>query len=412
MDKNSPTPLRDSSVVAHDLNTLAARRLALGAHGMVDTRPTSKINRGHVRRVIDKLGLLQIDSVNVVCRSHYLPLYARLGPYDTNLLHRLASDGDLIEGWIHEATFLPARDHHLFDWRRRDARDLNVRPKTKKWANENSEFIEKVLTSVRERGPVSASDFEEKNQKRGPWWGWGDAKIALEWLFRTGDLGAIRANQFERRYDLMERVLPAEFHDVPVPDRDDAHRQLLTKAATHLGVATVEELGDYHRLQIGETRRHVNDLVTDGVLEQVSVQGWETPGYVPRGWTRARKNSISSLISPFDPITWHRDRAERIFGFRYRIEIYVPKPKRVYGYYVLPFVHRNGILARVDVKNDRQESVLRILSTWGEAHDDDPADTAAALANELRHLATFLGTSDIDIQNKGDLAPELARHFT
>jgi len=397
--------------VAHDLNTLAARRLALAAHGVVDARPTAKINRGHVRRVIDKLGLLQIDSVNVVCRSHYLPLFARLGPYDTDLLHRLASDGELVEGWIHEATFLPARYHHLFEWRRREAKNLDVRPKTRKWVSDNEELIANVLHAVRERGPVAASDFEGKNVKRGPWWGWGDAKMALEWLFRTGDLGATRAGQFERRYDLMERVLPPEFADIAIPSRDEAHRTLLTMASEYLGVATVEELGDYHRLQIGETRRHVRDLVTDGVLEEVSVQGWGVPGYVNAGWSRARKDAVSTLISPFDPITWHRDRAERIFGFHYRIEIYVPKPKRVYGYYVLPFVHRNGIVARVDVKNDRQASVLRVFSSWGESHDDDPADTAAALAIELRQLALFLGTDDVDVQNHGDLAPELMSHF-
>ena len=397
--------------MAYDLNALAARRLVLGAQGLTDARPTGRIDRRHVRRVIETLGLLQIDSVNVVCRSHYLPLFARLGPYDTEILHRMASDGELVEGWVHEATLLPARDHHLFEWRRKAARDLDVRPGTAKWVTGHAEILDRVMTTIRERGPVTAGEFESRKGKKGPWWDWDDAKMALEWLFRSGELAAIRGSQFERRYDLIERVVPPEFHDVTPPDREEAHRTLLTMAAGYLGVATVEELGDYHRLKIGETRRHVADLTTDGILEQVSVQGWSASGYVLADWKRTRKDSISALISPFDPITWFRDRAEQIFEFRYRIEIYVPKPKRVYGYYVLPFVHRNGILARVDVKNDRKESVLRVFSAWGEDHDDDPADTAQALAGELTQLAKFLGTSDIDVQDKGDLAAELRRHM-
>ena len=398
--------------MAHDLNTQAARKLALAAHGVTTPRPRGRIDRRHLRKVVDTIGLIQIDSVNVVCRSHYLPLFARLGPYDPELLHTLAADQELVEGWVHEATYLPARYHHLFEWRRADAKNLDVRPKTAKWVSDNARLLDDVLESVRHSGPVAASDFEGRNVKRGPWWGWGDAKMALEWLFRTGDLGALRSTQFERRYDVMERVLPSEFANVEPPSREEAHRTLLTMAAGYLGVATVEELGDYHRLKIGETRRHVRDLVDDGELLELSVEGWDRPGYVQADWKRSRRDCISTLISPFDPITWHRDRAERLFDFHYRIEIYVPKPKRIYGYYVLPFVHRNGIQARVDVKNDRHNSVLRVFSAWGEAHDDDPADTAAALAIELGQLATFLGTVDVDVQASGDLAPELMRHFT
>ena len=379
---------------------------------MTTPRPTATVDRRHLRRVLRDIGLLQIDSVNVVCRSHYLPLFTRLGPYDPSVLDKAAADNELVEGWIHEATFLPAEDHRLFEWRRQEAADLNVRPKTKQWVAENLGFIDEVLKRVRADGPVAARHFEEKNVKRGPWWGWGDAKMALEWLFRIGEVGSVRTPQFERHYDLMERVLPADAAALPVPDRDEAHRTLLMMAAGHLGVATAPELGDYHRLKIGETRQHVRDLVEDGQLLEVSVEGWSEPGYVRHDWTRARRDSISALMSPFDPITWYRDRGEQLFDFRYRIEIYVPKPKRVYGYYVLPFLHRNRLRARVDVKNDRKESVLRVHACWGEATDDDPADTAAALARELRELATFLGTSAIDVADHGDLAPEVRRHVS
>jgi len=397
-------------VTSSDLNTLAARRVALDAHGLTNPRPVGRIDRRHLRRVVDQIGLLQIDSVNVVCRSHYLPLFARLGPYDPELLHRLARDGELVEGWVHEATFLPAGDHRLFEWRRQDARDLRVRPQTVKWVTDHSDLIAQVLAQIGQRGALSGRDFEGKNAKRGPWWGWGDAKMALEWLFRTGAVGSIRTPQFERKYDLMDRILPAEISSLPEVSRDEAHRVLLCKAAAHLGVATSAELADYHRLQTTEARNHVRELADAGELAEVSVDGWSEPGFMTTGWTRKRRDSISTLISPFDPVTWHRNRAERLFDFRYRIEIYTPKPKRVYGYYVLPFVHRSGIRARVDVKHDRKHSTLRVFSAWGEAHDDDPSDTAVALGSELVTLAMFLGASDVDVSNKGDLAPELAKH--
>lgn len=397
---------------SHDLNTLAARRLALRAHGVTDPRPSGRVDRRHLRRVLDQIGLLQIDSVNVVSRSHYLPVFTRLGPYDHTVLDRAAADRELMEAWVHEATYLPARDHHLFEWRRRDARDFKGRNKrTAAWVAQKADLIDHVLDEIRRRGPLAASDFDEHNEKRGPWWGWGDAKMAVEWLFRIGEVGAIRGPNFERRYDVMDRVLPSEFQQITPPGRDDAHRQLLMKAAGHLGIATVDELADYHRLQITESRGHVHDLVADGELLELSVEGWDKPGYVRADWSRARRDSISALMSPFDPIAWHRDRAERIFGFRYRIEIYVPKPKRVYGYYVLPFVHRNGLLARVDVKHDRKESVLRVPAAWGEAHDDDPVDTASALAAELVELATFLGAGGVDVADRGDLSAELRRHL-
>ena len=212
-------------MTSHDLNTLAARRVALDAHGLTTPRPAGRVDRRHLRRTIDQIGLLQIDSVNVVCRSHYLPLFARLGPYDQDLLHRLARDAELVEGWVHEATFLPAHDHHLFEWRRRDARELKVRPQTAKWVTDQSDLIEEVLDQIRRRGPLSGRDFEDKNTKRGPWWGWGDAKMALEWLFRTGAVGSIRTPQFERKYDLMERILPAEIASLPEVSRDEAHRR-------------------------------------------------------------------------------------------------------------------------------------------------------------------------------------------
>lgn len=338
-----------------------------------------------------------------------MPLYARLGPYDQALLHRMASDGELIEGWIHEASFLPMRDHRLFEWRRQDARNLLVSPNTKRWVSANEALVDNVLAQIRDRGALSGRDIQAKSTNRGPWWGWGDTKIALEWLFRTGAVGALRNHRFERRYELIERIIPTEIATLPALSRDQAHRELLRMAAGHLGVATAVELADYHRLQITEARHHIRDLVEDGDLMEVSVQNWTSSGYVPADWKRTRRDSISTLISPFDPVTWYRDRAEQLFGFRYRIEIYTPKPRRVYGYYVLPFVHRNGLRARVDLKLDRKESLLRVLSTWGESHDDDPADTIQALGIELQKLATFLGAAGLAVEAHGDLGTELVR---
>lgn len=354
--------------------------------------------------MIDDIGLIQLDSVNVIDRSQHLVMFSRLGPHSTDILRSAVDDGELVEGWVHEASVIPADDHHLFEWHRQAARDLDrVNPRTAKWVREHAELLTDIRRQVRERGPLVVSDLEQPVKRRGPWWGWDDSKYALEWLFRTGEVGATRGRNFERRYDLMDRILPASASRAATT-RDDAHRRLVEKAVGHLGIATDADIADYHRLKVTEIRPHLAEMCTDGVLTSHEVDGWDRPGYMLAGTPTARATSISTLVSPFDPVTWCRPRALRLFDFHYRIEIYVPAPKRVYGYYVLPFVHDDDIRGRVDLKHDRATGTLMARATWGEESDDDPDGTAAALGVELTELAKHVGASRVTVDDRGNLA--------
>lgn len=393
------------------LSALGARRLATRAHGLSRPRPTGRVDRRHLRRVIDDIGLIQIDSVNVLARSHHLVLFSRLGAHDNALLTGLANDGALVEGWIHEASFLPAQHHHLFHWRRDEARRfVGVTSKTREWVEAHSDLIEDVRHQVTENGPIGAGELEQRSGRRGPWWGWDEAKIAIEWLFRIGEVGATRGSQFERRYDLIERVLP-DWASREATDRETAHRELTKLATRHLGVGTAADIADYHRLKKTDVKLHLSELVQDGELIEVDVEGWSEPGYVDASTKRSRTTSRSAVVSPFDPLVWFRPRAERLFGFHYRIEIYVPAPKRKYGYYVLPFLHRDAIRARVDLKHDRQDNVLLCRAAWSEPDDDDPSDTARALAQELRQMAEYIGTDNVKVSPVGTLSGALDAQF-
>ncbi|MCP4961745.1 MAG: winged helix-turn-helix domain-containing protein [Actinomycetia bacterium] len=399
------------AVSTESLTNLTARRIAIRAHGLAKERPAGRVDKRHVKRVFDDIGLIQIDSVNVITRSHHLVLYSRLGTHGDDILQTLAKSGYLVEGWIHEATLLPARDHHLFHWRRREARDMvGVRPQTRAWVEDHPDLLADIRRQLTERGPLGAGELDQRSRNRGPWWGWDDAKFAIEWLFRTGEVGATRGSQFERTYDLIDRILPDEASREPT-DRETAHRELVLLAARHLGVASLADLADYHRLKKTDIRGHVHELVSDGLLREVEIQGWTEPAYMLGVTTNARSVSQSVLVSPFDPLVWYRPRGERLFDFHYRIEIYVPAPKRRFGYYVLPFLHRDAIRARVDLKNDRQSRVLRCKAAWSEATDDDPADTARALAEELRQLAGYLGAEGISLDPVGDLSDSLHNHL-
>ena len=342
--------------------------------------------------------------MNVIDRTQHLVMYARLGPHSRDILKGAVDAGELVEGWIHEASVIPADDHHLFHWRRHSTEQLDgINPRTAKWVREHDDLIADIRRQVTERGPLTVSDLEQPVERRGPWWGWDDSKYALEWLFRTGEFGATRGNNFERRYDLMERILPASASTAATP-RTDAHRELALKAAAHLGIATDSDLADYHRVKVTELRPILRDLVEDGRLTLHDVEGWDRPGYMLADTPAARATSVSSLVSPFDPVVWCRPRAERMFDFHYRIEIYVPEPKRVYGYYVLPFVHRDGIRARVDLKTDRATRTLLAKASWAEDGDDDPADTAGALGRELTQLARHVGAETVEVHDRGTLA--------
>jgi uncharacterized protein YcaQ len=387
-----------------------ARRIALVAQGFADAPPAGVPTIRHLRRVFGRVGLLQIDSVNVLQRAQYVPLYSRLGPYPTGLLDRAAyrTPRALFEYWGHEASLLPVELWPLMRWRMARAHEVAWRW-MKTIARDQPDLVAWVLAEVRSRGPVTAAEVESDAPKlrTKDWgWNWSDVKAALEWLFWTGEVVTARRNgAFAREYDVPERVLPAAVLAAPAPSDAEARRELVRLAAVALGVAAEVELRDYFRLPVEGFKEAVAELVEAGELVPVTVEGWRPRAYRHRDARLTRSVGASALLSPFDPLIWERARTERLFGFRYRIEIYVPAPKRVHGYYVLPFLHDERLVARVDLKADRQAGVLRVPGVFGEP--GAPASTVPALGAELRRLAGWLGLTDVVAPDRGDLAKPL-----
>ncbi len=371
------------------------------------------MNAGHVRRAIDRLGLLQIDSVNVLARAHYLPLFSRLGNYDSADLDSLAwgrkSRRGLFEFWAHEASLLPVTSHPLWRWRmqRAAAADGDGKDKLHKFRREKAGYIDEVRRQLVERGPLAASDLENGTRKTGPWWGWSDAKFAMEWLFFAGEVTtATRRGSFERVYDLTERVLPAEVLALPTPSAEDAQRELLRLSARALGIATETDLRDYFRLGVADTKARIVELVEAGELLPVTVEGWKNPAYLDSRARQPRKVAARALLAPFDPLVWERDRTHRLFDFHYRIEIYTPIAKRKHGYYVLPFLLGDRLVARVDLKADRAHDRLLVHA----AHLEPGAEArivAGPLREELRLMADWLGLEEVSLPKAGALGRAL-----
>ena len=391
------------------LSAKDARRISLLSQGFGRARP-AKPGRRHLLSTIEALGVVQIDSVNVVSRSHYLPFFSRLGPYDRGVLEELAwgRRPALAEYWAHEASLTPLTTHPLLRWRMADAAEgVGVWKGVAAFLRGHGDFIDKALTTVAERGPLPASALELGAKGEGGWWGWSEAKRAMECLFWTGRLTtATRRGSFERVYDLPERVLPPAIHAAPTPDRADAQRQLLMIAARAMGVATERDLRDYFRLGVAETRTALADLVEAGALVPATVEGWDQPVFLHPESPRARPIKASALLSPFDNLIWFRERAERLFGVRVRLEIYTPAHKREHGYYVLPFLQDEAITARVDLKADRKAGRLLVLAAHAEPRANDR--TGALLAGELRAMAGWLGLEGVTVMPKGDMASTLA----
>ncbi|MEZ5373951.1 MAG: crosslink repair DNA glycosylase YcaQ family protein [Microthrixaceae bacterium] len=389
-----------------DLSPSQARRIALGAQGFGTPRPSGRVDRRHLRRIVRQMGLIQVDSVNVLARSQELVLFARLGPHPRSLLWDATADGELFEYWVHEASLVPVELHPHLRWHM--ARPVGWKGLSD-FAAEEPEFVAEVLDRVRREGALVAGDLKQRRGRKGPWWDWDRGKLALEHLFRTGELAALRRpNDFARVYDLPERILPAEILDLPTASESDQRKELLVRAARHLGVATFEDLTDYHRQRNPPCRPLVPELVEEGRLIEATVQGWSKPAYLHPDTVRPRRIEARALLSPFDPVVWNRDRAERLFGFRYRIEIYVPRPKRRFGYYVLPFLLGDRLVGRVDLKADRAAGRLLVLGAFGEP-EVDRSVVADALASELRLMAPWLGLDGgVVVSDHGDLAPMLA----
>jgi uncharacterized protein YcaQ len=389
-----------------DLSAAQARRIALGAQGLAAPRPTGRIDRRHVRRLLDRVGLIQIDSVNVLVRSQELPLFARLGPHRRDLLPRMADDVEVIEYWCHEASLLPIATWPLMRWRMRSPDGV--------WkgvyaiGREAPGLVEEVRAFVAERGPVTVGDLPEPGPRGSSMWGWSQGKRALEYLFWSGALTARRRpSDFARRYDLTERVVPPEVLALPAPDEDEAKRELLLMAARSLGVATLQDLCDYHRINVPRARPLVAALAEEGLLVPVSVEGWDRPAYLHPDAAIPRAARGRALLSPFDSLVWFRPRTERLFGFRLRLEIYTPAHKRVHGYYVLPFLLGDRLVARVDLKADRAAGALLVQAAHAEPGDATGA-TAEALSAELALMAGWLGLDAVRVADRGDLAPLLA----
>jgi hypothetical protein len=380
-----------------ELSLPTARRIALAAQGFGRPRP-EQVSWRQLAGNLQRLALHQIDSVNVLTRAHYVPAFSRLGRYDRTLLDRAAwgakRDRRLFEYWAHEASLVPIELHPLLRWRmaRADRGEAGWRG-LRAFAGERRGEAEAVLARIRSEGPMAASDFEHGRSRSG-WWEWGATKHALEWLFWAGHVAAAtRRGSFERVYDVPERVMPAAILALPTPDEAEARRRLVEVAARALGVATAAELRDYFRLGVEETRVAVAALVEEGALLPVSVEGWQQAAFLHREARRPRRIEAQALLAPFDPLVWDRRRTERLFGFRYRIEIYTPADKRQHGYYVLPFLLDEALVARVDLKSDRQSGTLVVRNVHLEP--GAPAGTRERLDAELTLMAEWLGLASV-----------------
>jgi uncharacterized protein YcaQ len=384
-----------------------ARRITLASQGFTD-RPHVPPTMRTLSRTIARTGVLQIDSVNVLARAQYMPLYSRMGPYDVDLLHRASGRHPrrLVEYWAHVAAFMPVElwpfmSHRMRHFRENGHEWMRTKPA--------SGLLESLVAEVRDGGPSTARDLDGglPRQKLNWGWNWSETKRALEYLFAVGDLAVSHRNsQFERVFDLPERVLPASVLDHPTSSDEEAERELVRRAARSHGVATVRCLADYFRMGVAKTQRAVDTLVEAGELTPVTVEGWRRPAYLHRDARLPRSVAARALLSPFDPVVWERQRTERIFDFFYRIEIYVPEGKRVHGYYVLPFLLGDRIVARVDLKADRAAGALLVKGAYAEPAA--PPETAAELAAELRAMAAWLGLGEVLVAAHGDLAPALA----
>jgi uncharacterized protein YcaQ len=391
------------------ISAWAARRIALAAQGFADARPSGRVDRRHLRRMLDRIGLVQIDSVNVLVRAHELTPFARLGPYPRTLIKGSSEvHRDLFEYWGHAACLMPMATQPLWRWRMEELRE-----RWREGVNRTEEYrpgyAAAVLDEVRDRGPIAASELTDGGASTGPWWGWAEGKSVLEWLLAAGDLSvAGRRNGFERVYDLTERVVPATVLAVPTPSIEEAHRELVRIASRALGVATRADISTYFYLRADRTTRAIAELVEEGELVAVAVEGWSERAYLATTARRPRRVGARALVAPFDSLVFDRARVERLFGMRYRIEIYTPAPKRIYGYYVLPFLLGDELVGRIDLKGDRARGTLVVQAAHGEPGVDLPT-VAAAVAVELRLMAGWLDLPAIDVRPQGDLSGALAR---
>jgi uncharacterized protein YcaQ len=400
-----------------DFSLPEARRIALAAQSLDAPRRSVGSSQAPTRagllRTIDRLGVLQIDAVNVLARAHYVPLYSRHGPYAQERLDEAAygRSRSLFEYWGHQASLLPVSLQPLFRWRMQRAASLEqIYGGLARFVRERRGYVDSVLEEVRERGALRAGELTSSVPRTGGWWGWSDAKRALEFLFWAGLVTTRARKNFERIYDLTERVLPPDVIAAPTPRIEDAHRELVKISARALGIATDDDLADYFRLRLGDVRPRIAELVEERALVPVRIDGIAKPAYLAAGAKVPRSATGRAILSPFDPLVWHRARTHRLFDFHYRIEIYTPEHLREHGYYVLPFLDGETLAARVDLKAAREASTLLVQAVHLEP-GSDMKKTAASLAEELRDVAAWLGLERIQIVRRGSLAKALGREI-
>ena len=394
--------------MTEQISPALARRMALAAQGFGRPHPTTAGKR-QFRDTARRLGVIQIDSVNVVSRTHYLPAFSRLGAYPREMLETEAwgCKPTFFEYWGHEASLLPIETQPLMRWRMERARDGHgIWSGLNRFGRERRDYIDAVLAEIERRGPVTGADFATGPRGKPGWWEWSDGKRALEWLFWAGLITTKTRRGFERVYDLTERVIPPAVLNAPTPTEAEAHRSLIRIAAHAMGVATAADLRDYFRLPVEGFKDRIAELVEEGALMPVVVPGWRNPAYLAPDARRPRRVQGAALLSPFDNLIWFRDRTERLFDVRVRLEIYTPEHKRLHGYYVLPFLEDEAITARVDLKADRQAGVLRVQAAWREPSAGP--ETTHRLAGAVERMAAWLGLQGVEVRDRGDLAETLS----
>lgn len=394
--------------ISDHLSVGEARRVALTAQGFGNPRPSSAVTQRHIAGVLRDVGAIQIDSVNVLVRSQELPLFSRLGSHKRTAIADATKRGKIFEYWAHEAAHIPVEFHPLFRWKMEAARRGN----SAHWGlstfyTANKPFVEGIYRRVVTDGPLSSRDLSVRKSPKGTWWDWDEAKTALEYLFWTGRvMSRARGSDFARIYDIPERVLPQSILAMATPSETEARKALIVQSAASMGVATASDLADYFRQKLNVVRPLINELVEDGTLREVRVENWKEVAYLHPSARLPRSILTRALVSPFDSLVWCRPRNERLFNFHYRIEIYTPQHKRIYGYYVLPFMLNGEIVGRVDVKAHRSERTLTVHASFAE-DGVDRGDVAKHLWSELSEMAAWLDLDHVAISRRGNLSASL-----
>ena len=390
------------------LSAEEARRISLIAQGFSYKRTAGKASASELNFVMDAMKVVQLDSVPVVVRTQYLPFFSRLGNYDMSLYDEIAYEEDQwFELWAHEASIAPVKSEPFFRFIKERAKRGDTWKGLYKVAKEEPDYVKTVLKEVEQRGPLEAKHLNDPryiNQS-----GWGSrsvGQLALNWLYRIGEVGIRRGRNFEKKYDLITNIVPSEVLSRPSPTEEESLKELYLWAASAMGVASARDIQDYFRTRSANTPTLLAELVEEGLLRKVAVEGWGLESFAPSDFGTVKQISPTCVLSPFDPITWNRERLRRIFNFDYKLEIYKPKSKREFGYYVMPFMHNGQIVARVDLANRRQTGVLEILGAFCEPSFDREA-ISKPLWEEISLLATFVGCTAIEIKRRGNLSQPL-----